>query len=147
MENVTSSRKQSDVLIFCGVLLFLLALMVGLLIPILTNPRMGLSAHLGGVVNGIFLIVLGLIWGRLDLSAKWLKTSYYLFLYGTFANFIAVLIGAITGAGKLMPIAGGKEGPLMIENIITFLLVTLSIAMIFAGILVMSGLYNRFKKL
>lgn len=146
MENVSVSKKQSEILIICGVLLFLLALLVGLAIPIFTTPRMGLSAHLGGVLNGVFLMILGLIWHKPDISQKWQKVTFYLFLYGTFANFIAGLIGAITGSGKLMPIAGGKEGTAMVEAIITFLLLTLSIAMIIACIVLMKGLYNSYKK-
>jgi len=41
--------------------LFLLGLLTGLGIPLLANPRMGLSSHLEGVMNGIFLIGLGLV--------------------------------------------------------------------------------------
>src|SRR5260370_725648 len=42
-----------------GMVLFLLGLITGLVIPQLHNPRMGGSAHLEGLLNGIFLPVLG----------------------------------------------------------------------------------------
>ncbi|MBC6493036.1 hypothetical protein ACFSQD_00785 [Flavihumibacter stibioxidans] len=137
------SDKTPDKLIFFGVLLFLAGLIVGFLIPVLANPRMGLSTHLEGVMNGLFLVVLGLIWNRLSLSQKALKTTYALALYGTFANFIAVFLAAITGAGKMMPLAGGKDGGLQLEAAISFLLVSLALAMIAVCILVLKGLYRR----
>jgi hydroxylaminobenzene mutase len=63
-------NSQSNKLIFYGILLFFLGLEVGLLVPILANPRMGASSHLEGIMNGIFLAILGLIGHKLDLSEK-----------------------------------------------------------------------------
>lgn len=143
MENAISTKKQEDRLIFSGILLFFFGLAVGLFIPIMANPRMGLSTHLEGIMNGIFLAVLGLIWNRLILSEKWLGITFGLAIYGSFANFIAVLIAAITGFGKMMPIAGGQEGSPVIESIISFLLVSLALVMLAVCILVLTGLYKR----
>ncbi len=107
----------------------------------MVNPRMGLTAHLEGVMNGMFIVILGLIWNRLIINDKWLSYTFWLTLYGSFANFVAVTIAALTGAGKMMPIAGGKEGPTVIEAIISFLLITLALAMIFVCVVVLTGLY------
>jgi hydroxylaminobenzene mutase len=107
---------------------------------------MGLSAHLEGTMNGMFLVILGLIWGKLVLQEKWLTTAFWLTIYGSFANFVAVTIAAITGAGKMMPIAGGKEGYSVIEGLISFLLISLSLAMITVCIIILSGLYRHIKQ-
>jgi hydroxylaminobenzene mutase len=128
MENPVSRKQQSDKLIFWGIMLFFLGLLSALFIPMMTNPRMGLSTHLEGIMNGIFLCVLGLIWNKLNLAERWIYLGFWLALYGTFANFLAVLISAITGAGKLMPIAGGKEGDPYIEIIVSTLLITLTVS-------------------
>ena len=56
-----------DRLLRLGVLLFLLGLLTGFAIPALANPRMGLTSHLEGLMNGMFLS-LGLLWPRLALS-------------------------------------------------------------------------------
>ena len=40
-------------------LLFLLGLITGLVVQQLENPRMGLAAHLEGLMNGTFLLALG----------------------------------------------------------------------------------------
>lgn len=133
-------KQQSDRLLFLGVLLFFLGLVVGLLIPMMVNPRMGLTTHLEGIINGIFLIVLGLLWNRLELSTRWLSVTFWLALYGSFANFFAVLIAAITGAGKMMPLSGGQVGQPIINGIISFMLITLSIAMLVVCIIVLTGL-------
>lgn len=127
-----------------GILLFFLGLVVGLLIPMMINHRMGLTTHLEGILNGIFLVVLGLIWNRLELSARWLGVTFWLALYGSFANFFATLIAAITGSGKLMPLAGGQEGQPIIDGIISFLLISLSIAMLVMCVIILKGLYKLF---
>ncbi|ULQ56960.1 hypothetical protein KJS94_01965 [Flavihumibacter rivuli] len=139
--------KQSMRLILLGVSLFLMALLVGLFIPLLANPRMGLSTHLEGIMNGLFLGFVGLVWDKVILPAKWLNLSFGLLVYGAFANFIAVLLAALTGAGKMMPIALGKEGGQVEETIISFLLISLSLAMIAALGLILAGLYRFFRQL
>jgi hydroxylaminobenzene mutase len=49
-------------LIWHGMCLFLLGLLTGFMEARVTNPRMGLAAHLEGVMNGTFLIALGAVW-------------------------------------------------------------------------------------
>lgn len=135
-------EAKSDKLILLGLILFLIGLIIGLSVPLLQNPRMGLSAHLEGITNGIFLMLLGLIWNRLVLTDRWKQITYVLLVYGTFANITAVLLAAITGFGKMMPIAGGKEGTNPIEVIISFLLVSLALAMLFVLSMVIIGYRN-----
>lgn len=146
MKNAPDSKQYAEWLIFLGFLLFLLGLLLGFLVPLMTNPRMGLSAHLEGIMNGMFMIILGLIWSKLTLSDKWLSATYWLTIYGSFANVVAVSIGAFTGAGKMMPLAGGKEGSMIVEGIISFLLISLAIAMVLICVLVLSGLYKNLKR-
>jgi hydroxylaminobenzene mutase len=146
MENTILKSRQADQLIFLGVLLFFLGLVVGLLIPVLANPRMGLSSHLEGVFNGIFLVVLGLIWSKVNLSDKWLKITFWLSIYGTFANWLGILIAAIFNAGKMLTVAAkGQEGPPLAEGIVTFSLISLTIAMLMISITVMIGLRRNMR--
>jgi hydroxylaminobenzene mutase len=146
MENTAQKNLQSNRLLFLGMLLFLFGLLIGLAIPMMANPRMGLSAHLEGALNGMFLVVLGLIWNKLALNDKWLNYAFWLTVYGSFANFIAVTLAAISGAGKMMPIAGGKEGTTLMEGLISFLLVSLALAMILVCLIVLTGLFRRLKQ-
>jgi hydroxylaminobenzene mutase len=137
-------KRQSDQLVFWGVFLFFLGLIIGLIAPALANPRMGLSSHIEGVLNGMFLIILGLIWNRVNLSERWLKITFWLAVYGTFTNWLGMLIAAIFNAGKMLGIeANGKEGHPIVEAIITFSLISLSIAMLTICITIMIGLRRK----
>jgi (hydroxyamino)benzene mutase len=146
METSAQANQQANWLLFLGVLLFLFGLIIGLFIPILTNQRMGLTAHLEGVMNGMFLVLLGLLWNKVNVKAIWLSTAFWLMLYSSFANFVAVTLAAITGAGKMMPIAGGKEGAPGIEGIISFLIISLALAALAACSIVLTGLYKTIKQ-
>ena len=146
MANSILAKSQSSKLIFLGVLLFFLGLIVGLLAPVFANPRLGVSSHIEGVLNGIFLIVLGLIWQKVELSDKWLKITFWLALYGTFANWFGMLFAAVFNAGKMLGVAAnGQEGPALAEGVVTFLLISLSIAMLVICITVLIGLKRNSK--
>jgi len=129
-------------LIRCGVLLFLLGLLTGLIVPMLANPRMGLSSHLEGVMNGIVLVVLGLVWPRLRLARAASLAAFWLVVYGTYVNWATTLAAAAWGAGApMMPIAGlGHQGTRLEEGIISFGLVSLALAMIATCVIVLWGL-------
>ena len=147
MENVHQTKKQASNLLFLGFLLFLFGLITGLIVPAFASPRLAVSSHIEGVLNGIFLIVLGLVWHKLALSDKMLKTTYWLALYGTFANWFALLFAAVFNAGKMLGVmAGGTEGPAIPEAVVAFLLITLSVAMVIISILVLVGLKRGFNR-
>ena len=42
-------------LLICGTVLFLVSLVMGFAMPILTNPRMGVEAHVTGLASGMAL--------------------------------------------------------------------------------------------
>lgn len=124
-----------------GILLFLLGLLTGLAIPLMESPRMGVSSHLEGLLNGIFLVVLGLIWRRVSLPAWTDKVTAGLMLYGTFANWIATFLTGLWGAGGMTPVAGeGAIGTAAQEGIVAALLLSLSLAMVVGTALVLWGL-------
>ncbi|MDP1571296.1 MAG: hypothetical protein Q8L86_14980 [Vicinamibacterales bacterium] len=125
-----------------GMLLFLIGLLTGFAIPQLANPRMGLASHLEAVMNGLFLIVLGLVWPRLLLSARLLSVLFWLAAYGTFANWMATLLAAAWGAGgTMMPLAAsGFDGTSLQEAVIAALLLSLSAAIVAASGLAIWGL-------
>lgn len=125
-----------------GIILFLLGLLTGFVIPVMQNPRMGLSSHLEAVMNGMFLILLGLIWHKLQLPNKALKWGYVLSLFGAYTNWATTLLAGLWGAGaEMMPIAGGSfQGVAWQEILIKIGLGSLSFAMITVCILVLWGL-------
>ena len=129
---------------FHGVLLFLLGLLTGLAIPALSNPRMGLSAHLEGLLNGIFLVLLGLIWHELRLGPRAASAAFRLVLFAAYANWTATLLSAAWGTGKLTPLAaGGRIGAPWQEAIVGAGLISLTVAIIAGVALVLVGLAKR----
>ena len=128
-------------LLWHGVFLFLLGLVTGLAIPIITNHRMGLSAHLEGLLNGIMLLALGCLWPQLRLSARTLNATFWLALYGTYANWFFTLLGAILGTKALTPQAGaGFMAAALSEIIVGAGLVTLSTVMLIVCVILLVGL-------
>ena len=129
-------------LIRYGVLLFFLGLVAGLAASKLANPRMGLASHPEGVMNGIFLALLGLIWPRLRLGDATSAIAFWLVLGGAYVNWATTLAAAAWGAGSpMMPIAGlGQRGTQLQETVIGAGLVSLSVAMIVGCLLVLWGL-------
>jgi len=142
MENRRKNAEAGHRLLQLGIFLFLVGLLTGFAIPLLANPRMGLTSHLEGILNGIFLVLVGLLWQKLVLSDRALGALFWLAVYGSFANWAATLLAAYWGAGSpMMPIAGeGNEGTGLQEGVIAVLLLTLSIAIVAAGFLVLWGL-------
>ncbi len=128
-------------LLWHGLLLFLLGLLTGLVVPMLANPRMGLSAHLEGVMNGLSVAILGLLWNRLVLSNRTATALFWLALYGTYANWVSTLLAAVFATNRSTPIAGAGFGGLpWQENLVDFGLISLAIAMVAASVLALWGL-------
>jgi hydroxylaminobenzene mutase len=125
-----------------GILLFLLGLVSGLVIPAMENPRMGLTSHLEGVINGTFVLALGAVWSQLNLGLLSQKILFGITVYGSYANWLATLLAGFWGAGAaMMPIAGGGfTGTQVQEGLIAFALISLSIGMLVASVMVLVGL-------
>jgi hydroxylaminobenzene mutase len=124
-----------------GMFLFLLGLLTGFVEQKFTNPRMGLAAHLEGVMNGIFLLALGAVWTEVRLSPRWKATAYWLALVGTYANWAVTTLAAILGTAALSPItAAGHSAQPWQEGVVTFGFVCVGIAIVACAILVLWGL-------
>jgi len=134
---ITSRRMSAS-----GAALLLLGLLTGLLVPKLANPRMALASHVEGVMSGMMLMILGLLWPQLRLGAGAMKAAGWLAVYGAFANWINPLMAAAWDAGgTMMPGAsGGKKGSRFQEMIINVVAVSLVLALVPAVFIVFWGL-------
>lgn len=139
--DINIKYKYSRNLIRYGIILFILGLITGFLIPALENPRMGLSSHLEGTLNGMLLVIFGVIWVRLNLSDRAQKYAFNLALFGTYINWFTTLMAALWGAGsEMMPIAGGGlQGSDIQEILIKIGLISLSIAILGASGIILYG--------
>jgi (hydroxyamino)benzene mutase len=128
-------------LLWHGMLLFLLGLLIGFGEQKFTNPRMGLAAHLEGLMNGTFLIALGAIWTELKLSARLISTAYWGALYGTYGNLLITSLAAWFGTAAMTPItATGHHGQPWQEHVVTVGFAGVGIAMAIAVFVILWGL-------
>lgn len=134
--------SQSHRLLQLGVALFLAALLFGLSIPHFTVPRLALSAHLIGLLQGMFLVVLGLLWSRLSLTSVQFKLAFWLVAYQAIAAPLSNLLAAAWGAGNtIIPIAAGAaRGSAIQEAVINVGLRSAGAALIVGLSLVLWGL-------
>ena len=129
-----------------GMLLFLLGLVTGLVEQRFTNMRMGLAAHLEGVMNGTFLVAvaLGAIWTEVKLPPPAKATAFWTALYGTYANWLTTTLAAVLGTAAANPItAAGHHGQPWQESLVGAGFLSVSVAIIAASVLVLWGLRAR----
>ncbi|OBH07371.1 hydrogenase [Mycobacterium sp. E1747] len=130
------------VLFTLGLVLFLIGLLTGFVVPALKNPRMALSSHLEAILNGMFLVVLGLLWPHIHLPHAWGVTAVVLIVYAGYANWLATPLAAAWGAGRrLAPIAAADyEASAAKEWVVSFVLLSLALAIVGGVVIVIVGI-------
>ena len=123
-----------------GFVLILLALCTGFFVALFTNPRLGLAAHVVGITGGLVLIALGALAREFALGTRASKVMMGAWVYAAYMNWVASVLGAITGASRLTPIAGaGTVGNSTAETVVAFLLQSLAVAAIVGTVLAVWG--------
>jgi len=131
-------------LLWHGMFLFLVGLLTGLIEQKFNNPRMGLAAHLEGVMNGTFLVALGAIWTEVRLSPRLKTVAYWSALYGTYVNWAVTTLAAILGTAAMSPVtAAGHSAQPWQESLVTLGFMSVGIAIIASSILILWGLRRR----
>lgn len=137
-------NQRAQTLLGLGALLFFMGLVSGFVVPAMMNPRMGLSGHLEGVMNGMFLIVIGVAWPKLHLTPVYQTITYWMLIYGTFANWLFITFAAIFGTNAMTPIAGsGHQGLPWQETVVSAGLSSVGIAMVVACGLLVWGFFRK----
>jgi hydroxylaminobenzene mutase len=135
---MTADIRQA--LLASGALLFLIGLLSGVFVPQMANPRMGLSAHLAGVQNALFLLVVAAVWDHIRLSHRLRILLCWLGIASMYGFWLALQLAAIWGTSRATPIAGsGFEGLDLHEALVTFLLRASSLVAILAALLLLAG--------
>jgi hydroxylaminobenzene mutase len=113
-----------------GLLLFFLALVTGFAVPEMVNPRAGVAGHVEGLMNGMFLVVVGLAWPALRLSERAGRVVSWLLTFGTYANWAATTASGVLGTSKGTPVAGaGFQGSPLAESAVFGVLVLVGLSM------------------
>ena len=131
-------------LMWHGMFLFLLGLATGFVEQQFTNMRMGLAAHLEGVMNGTFLVALGAIWSEVRLRPAAKSTAFWTALYSTYMNWLVTALAAVFGTAALSPItAAGHSGQPWQESLITAGFLSVGVAFIVCSGVVLWGLRSK----
>src|SRR5215469_13996081 len=134
-------------LMWHGMFLFLLGLLSGFAETSFANTRMGLAAHLEGVMNGTFLLALGGAWIKLELSPGVERLAFWATLYGAYVNWLMTTLAAVFGTKALSPLTGRSQGgqPWQ-EKIVTVGLMSVGIAILLATVLLLWGFRRAAQK-
>jgi hydroxylaminobenzene mutase len=131
-------------LMWHGMCLFLLGLLTGFVETHFANMRMGLAAHLEGVMNGIFLLALGAAWPQVRLAPSASALAFWTTLYGSYVNWLATLVAAIFGTVALSPLTGSGRAALpWQETLVTAGLLSVGVAIVLAALLLLWGLRGK----
>jgi hydroxylaminobenzene mutase len=99
--------------------LLLLSLFTGMAIPMFRNPRLGLSAHLTGLMNAGVLIAVAVAWPFLA-GSRWSKLLRGLFLFDTYGIWFTNVLGAAWGASRPFPlVSNGITAPAWQELVVS----------------------------
>lgn len=133
MRSQTAAR-QTRLLVQVGLALFFLALLIGIAVPYFGIPRLGLSAHLLGILQGIFLVLIGTLWPRLQLGrAAWATAG--LLIYGCLAASLATVLAGIWRAGSLLlPMAAGSAHGTAVQEAVIAIALRSSAVTLLAGL-------------
>ena len=127
-----------------GFILILLALLTGPAVPVVASPRLALAAHTVGILGGLVLIAIGALAESFALGTRAAAIMTWSWAYAAYANWLACLLAAATGASRLTPIAGaGTSGSPAAEAVVAFLLQSLAVASIAGTGLAVWGLRER----
>src|SRR5215467_3956991 len=131
-------------LMWHGMLLFIFGLFTGFAETHVTNVRMGLAAHLEGVMNGTFLIAVGAIWNHIYLPSLPRRVAYWTSLYGPYVNWGMTSLASILGTAALSPVtAAGHSGSPLQEKLVTAGFLSVGVAIIVSCVLMLWGLRAR----
>jgi len=131
-------------LLWHGVFLVLLGSLTGVPMPAYATPRLGVVAHLAGVLDGMLLMAVGLAWNDLLLEERAAKLTFRLSLYAAYAGWAPLVLAALFGTSRSTPLAGaGHVGTAWQEALVFAGLATFAVALFIQCGLLLYGLRRR----
>jgi len=131
-------------LFFHGMVLVLAGLLMGTVVQAVANPRIGLSAHTGTLMNGILVIALGALWPRIELSARQEATAYWAWIVGSYLSAVALFFAGVFGTSRATPLHGaGHAGTAWQEGLVEAGLTLGAVGVLVGSAIVVYGLRRR----
>lgn len=130
-----------------GFVLILLALLGGVLVQFMVNPRMGVGAHTLGILGGMILILIGLTKPLFLLDRRLWFALHACWFFTAYANWAATMLAGLTGSSYLTPIAGaGITGSYLAETIVFVVYIALGVTSVVGTAIAVYGLLGRGRK-
>jgi hydroxylaminobenzene mutase len=124
-----------------GVFLFLLGLIGGMFVYAMANPRMGLSMHVGTLLNAAFLIAIGAAWNAVRLSPRAERAAFWLLVLSSYGGSLGLLMAAVLGTRDSTPMHGAAQSASAWKEAVVMLLLTVDgIALVVGCIIALRGL-------
>ena len=145
-ENSINRSNEARQILFHGGLMTLLSLLSGFTAFFALSPRIALSSHTVGLMQGIMLIAIAGAWHLLNNSPKHLKIIKYTLLIGFYTNWISLQLSALWSAGKSTFPVNGKdmpEGATPWQDMTVSVLGILSVLILVSAVLIVLGARNK----
>ena len=127
-----------------GAVLVLLGLATGSFLQSFDNPRLALAAHVGGIMNGMLIMVIGAVWSDLVLSATLVRALFWSLVYSGYVNWLGLVSAAAFGTTSTTPLLGdGTPAEPWQEGLVAFCLVPGAVLTLAAVAIVSFGLRRR----
>ena len=97
-------------LFFHGMVLVVAGLLMGMVVQSVANPRLGLSAHTGALLNGTLVIAMGAFWPRLALAASVETIAWWLVVAGSYVSSFTLFLAGVFGTRNSTPLHGTAPG-------------------------------------
>jgi (hydroxyamino)benzene mutase len=138
---MTTFMEERRTFLIWGAILFFIGLITGFLLAFVTNPRMGLAAHLAAVQGGMALIIFGVMWGHVRRNETGRKVAMRLSIYSMYATWAGLLLSAVWGTKSL--IAGSAfQGTTGQEVTVMILTLTGALSIVVAMVIILLGLFQ-----
>ena len=122
----------------------LVGLLIGTVTSSMANPRMGLSAHVGTLLNGTLLVALGAAWEVVVLSPPAAALGCWLLVLGSWGGCVGLVLAALFGTHESTPIHGGAMAVARWqETLVSGMLTVPGIAVLIGTAIVFAGLRRR----
>jgi hydroxylaminobenzene mutase len=127
-----------------GTLLVLIGLATGGFLQRFANPRLGLSAHVGAVMNGTLIMVVGAAWTEIALSPAAARAVFWCLVGSGYLNWLGLVLAAAYGTTRTTPLLGdGVPAAAWQEGAVALCLVTGAIGTLIAFAFLLYGLGQR----
>ena len=124
-----------------GTMLVLLGLATGGFIQSFDNPRLALAAHVGGIMNGMLIMVVGAMRSDLSLSAILARSLFRSLVCSGYLNWLGLVLAAAFGTTSTTPLLGdGTAAKPWQEHLVAFCLVSGALLTLAAIAIVLLGL-------